>query len=136
MRARAFYVMCMVSGGVGLLFIGAGAIAHDFGHALAGGLLIVFAWGLRENLRRHGEWEAARGALDAMVHGAPSPAGGRVAHLLELMRQRDELESKRGLPDFDPWELLARRRAIQAFIGEDPGLVRLFESYERNKRMI
>ena len=135
MFGRALFLVCLAGIVGGVLLVGAGAIGRRLDLASVGGLSLVAAWTLRDWLRRHGDWESACRTLDAM--GDPEPAGqsARVARLRELLQQWDDAEAKRGSSGFDPWALQALRRDIHDLIGDDPGLTRLFHTYEQQKRM-
>jgi hypothetical protein len=91
----------------------------------AGVLGLPLAWVIREWLRQLvREARAANGA--ARSAGVSDPAGAPpLDALVDLLREWDALERRRGLPDFDPWALLSLRREIQRRIEESPALSRL-----------
>jgi hypothetical protein len=57
-------------------------------------------------------------ALDAMFRGDTAPDDGD--GLCALLSRRDELERRRGMPGFDPWEVQAVRREISDYVKAHP----------------
>jgi hypothetical protein len=133
--ARICFLTCLIGFAVGPLLIAAGGLHLRADYALAGVLVTTAAGGIRATLRRRGYWEEASNAFDSMMNEVPAESGARVEHLFKLIEQWDALEAKRGSPGFDPWELQAVRHDIQVAVNNDPGLAKIFHSYERQKRM-
>lgn len=69
-------------------------------------------------LRRDGRLESCDRALDAMMSGDVTP--DESTGLDALLERRAALEQRRGKPGFDPWEVQAVRREINAYVREHP----------------
>jgi len=122
---RVVYLLCLlgivtgplvlivaVIGGQRILGVAALAVL-----ALAGGCWLWLQAG--EKLARTNE------SLDELINGGTQSTAG-LSQLIALLQRWDEMEHKRGGPDFDPWVVQSLRHEIQVAIREDPRLERLF----------
>lgn len=72
----------------------------------------------------HG-WLKSRGKLEECDHAFETMMSGEVTPeeptgLDALLERREALEQRRGQPGFDPWEVQAVRREINAYVREHP----------------
>lgn len=69
-------------------------------------------------LKRDGRLESCERALETMMNGDLNP--DEPTGLDALLERRAALEQRRGKPGFDPWEVQAVRREINAYVREHP----------------
>lgn len=89
--------------------------------------VLALAGFCRLRLQPNERFASTSEALDAVVNGGVRSTE-RLNQLVTLLQQWDELEHRRGGPEFDPWAVQAIRREIHLTIREDPALERLFDS--------
>ena len=126
MLVRASYLACLALFTGGILAALAGAASHNPWLALAGLAAVAVAGLSRGWLRRHGHFETAEAAFNAVARMEPPLDVARVTELIRLLREWEEAERKRGSPDFDPWAVQSLRHDIRAMVEKDPALDRLF----------
>ena len=128
--ARAMYVGCLIGTSCGLaallvgIFMGRGTLT------VAGVLTVGCSLLESRSLTRNGKlasldrpFAEASGDVLAGLCGEPE-----VEHLVLLLKQWDDLEHRRGSPEFDPWAVQAVRHDIRAAIERNPALERLFHT--------
>lgn len=98
---------------------------------LGGSVLAVAVAGLcRQWLQGQQRFETTKAQFDAISgskEAEVTPSEHR-AHFIELLREWDDLEHKRGSPSFDPWAAQAVRQSIREMVAGDPALERLFHT--------
>lgn len=124
---RFAYLVCLLGIAVGPLGLLIGALGGQRPPIVVGLITLLIAGVCRIWLQREKRFAAASEALEAIVGGGEAHSPERVAHLVSLLKQWDELELKRGSPEFDPWAVQALRHDIRAAIQENPALERLFQ---------
>lgn len=107
--------MLFFAGLVSLIFL---LVEGSVFHGLASLLCAVGMVGARVWLKRDGRLEACEKALDTMMSGEVVP--DEPTGLDALLERRAALEQRRGQPGFDPWEVQAVRREINAYVREHP----------------
>lgn len=128
---RLAYIVCVagLAGGPVPLFVG--AVLREPLPLLAGAIALVAAAVAREYLRQSDSFSRADESLETLAllkSPTLSTGGGHVAHVVSLLKQWDDIEHKRGSPEFDPWAAQAVRHDIRAAIRQDPALERLFRT--------
>lgn len=125
---RAARLLCIGSAVGGVLLLAAGLFAADLRNLLAGLILLSLTVVSRRYLRQRAEFARTAAVLEAFVSGLSAADPRKAAHLAELLRRWEKLESQRGSPAFDPWALLSVHHDIQRILREDPALHRLFRA--------
>jgi hypothetical protein len=131
MFVRVTFLACLAAFTAGVLVMLAGAAAHDLRLVGTGALLLIAGGLMRSWLCRHGRFDEAEAALQEFTQAGPPTDAARVAELVRLLRQWEELESKRGSPGFDPWAVQAIRHDIRDMVEADPALEGLFHDPRR-----
>ena len=131
MLVRATFLACLAAFTGGILLMLAGAAAHDLRLVGLGALGLISAGLMRSWLCRHGRFDEAEAALHEIGQAGPPTDAARVAELVRLLRQWEELESRRGSPGFDPWAVQAIRHDIRDMVDADPALEGLFHDPRR-----
>jgi hypothetical protein len=126
MLVRAAYLVCLAAFTSGILLMLAGAVAHERRLLGLGAAALAVALVTRELLRRGGHLNGAETALNAIARTEPPLDVARVAELVRLLREWEQMERKRGSADFDPWVVQALRHDIRMMVEKDPELDRLF----------
>jgi hypothetical protein len=129
MLGRVAFLACLAAFPAGLLLTLAGLLAQKYLLLLAGFAALGAGWLLRDWLQRRGQWHGARAALDAAAEAPTNVETARVARLLELLREWDAMERRRGTAAFDPWALQALRNDIATLIEQDAALATLFRGH-------
>lgn len=88
---------------------------------------ICHAW-----LRGRGRLRTMTREFEAMFAAISPNQPSRIAHLVALLQEWDDLELQRGTPGFDPWAVQSIRRSIEALVTADPALDRLFRNHLNN----
>ncbi len=106
--------------------------------ALATGRLVLLGFSLlaaggaglsRQWLQSQQRFGTAKAQFDAIsVRADPVTPAEQRAQFIELLREWDDLEHKRGSPGFDPWAAQAVRHSIREMVAGDPELDRLFHT--------
>jgi hypothetical protein len=134
MLVRTTFLVCVGGFTAGIVLLLGGAAGHDVRLGGVGACLLTIAAMARVWLRRREKSEPLDMAWNEAAD-AESPAeaahAAHVAELVQLLRKWDALESKRGSPSFDPWELQAIRHDIRAMVEMDPALDGLFHDPRR-----
>ena len=126
MLIRAAYLMWVAGFAMGIVLVLLGAMVHDL-RILAGGFgALVLATLGRAWLKHKGQFSRADMALNEFVQPGAAADAAKVAELVRLLRQWDDMERKRGSPAFDPWTLQAIRHDIREMVDADPALEGLF----------
>lgn len=132
MLVRFSFLLCLAAFTSGVLATAAGAIAHDLRLLGLGLALLGVAMGLRSWLSRKGRFGSAENALQAVAAPeAGATDAAKVAELVRLLRDWEELERRRGRAGFDPWAVQAVRRDIRVMVEADPALDGLFNASRR-----
>jgi hypothetical protein len=131
MLVRATFLVCLAAFSAGIILTLAGAFVGDLRIVAVGSGLLGIAALARSWLQRRGKFEPAEVAWDEVAQFDPPPDAAHVSELVRLLRQWDEMESKRGSPAFDPWELQSLRHDIRAMVETDPALEGLFRATRR-----
>ena len=83
------------------------------------GACLALSFLLRRHLVITGRLAACADELEPVACHLPAAPAVR-ARLHALLDRRTSLESRRGTPEFDPWEALAVRREIAAHLRQHP----------------
>ncbi|HUR58297.1 MAG TPA: hypothetical protein VM029_11345 [Opitutaceae bacterium] len=126
MMLRAVFLVYLATMTGGVLVTLAGAASHDFRLLGLGVAALVVSMLSREWLRRQGELVAVEAALNNVARAEPSLDAARVAELVRLLQEWEQLEQKRGSAEFDPWAVQALRHDIRVMVEKNPALDRLF----------
>lgn len=128
--ARLAYLGCLGGMTCGLSLLLVGLFTTHVAWMGAGLLLVAGACLGRWMLKRNGRLAGLDRSLEEASGAAPSGSGKQpqVDHLVLLLKQWDDLEHKRGSPEFDPWAVQAVRHDIRAAIEQNPALERLFHT--------
>jgi hypothetical protein len=126
MLLRAVFLVCLAALTSGILLALAGAAAHNVRLLGMGVAALVVALVCREWLRRQGQLGEVERALNDVARAEPSLDAARVAELVRLLQEWEQLEQKRGSADFDPWAVQALRHDIRVMVEKNPALDRLF----------
>ncbi len=90
--------------------------------SVIGGLQALLLFGLaiagHRWLKARGKLEECDRAFETMMSGEVTP--DEPTGLEALLERRAALEQRRGQPGFDPWEVQAVRREINAYVREHP----------------
>jgi hypothetical protein len=132
MLVRATFVVCLASLAAGILLTLAGAIGRDLRLLALGIVTLALAGVTREWLGHERRFEAASSVLDTMIYGETRRESPEMAEFNQLLREWDELERKRGSPDFDPWAIQAVRHDIRVLVEKDPTLERFVHDDHRH----
>lgn len=125
MVARAMFLLTHAALAAGIILTAAGVLAWQFTLTLAGVAALGASWIGRTWLRSREAASESR-ALEAIIASSPPLDDERVADLIRLLEQWEELEQKRGSPEFDPWAIQAVRHDIREVVESDPALEQLF----------
>jgi hypothetical protein len=87
-------------------------------HACIAALCFLLMGAGHRWLKARGKLEECERALEGMMSGETEPEAP--AGLEALLERRQALEERRGQPGFDPWEVQAVRREINAYVREHP----------------
>jgi predicted membrane chloride channel (bestrophin family) len=126
MLLRTVFLVCLAALTSGILLTLAGAATHDVRLLGLGVAALIVALLTREWLRRQGKLGEVETALNNVARAEPSLDAARVAELVRLLQEWEQLEQKRGSADFDPWAVQALRHDIRVMVEKDPALDRLF----------
>ena len=138
--AEANDTAAMAARAVFLAYLGAVAAAPVLllltfcsGHLLTLGaslLAAALAGFCRLWLQAQGRFDRAKGQFDGWAGdaGPETAEAGQRAQFIELLREWDDLEHKRGSPSYDPWAAHAVSQAIRERVADDPALERLFHT--------
>lgn len=100
-------------------FTGLAALEDRSLPGVAGALLLFAAlFAGHRWLQREGRLASCERSLEAMFRGGPEP--DEEDRLEALLRRREALEQRRGMPGFDPWEVQAVRREIGDYLRQHP----------------
>lgn len=126
MLVRATFLVCLAAFTSGFLLVLAGAASHQLRLVGWGAALLAVAALTRSWLGTQGRFERAEAALQDITRAGPPMDAARVAELVRLLREWENLEGQRGSPGFDPWAVQAVRHDIRAMVEKDPALDGLF----------
>ena len=126
MLLRAVFLLCLAALTGGVLLTLAGAASHDVRLLGFGVATLVVSLLSREWLRRQGKLGEVEAALNNVARAEPSLDAERVAELVRLLQEWEQLEQKRGSAEFDPWAVQALRHDIRVMVEKNPALDRLF----------
>ena len=129
MLARFAFILFLGSFIAGFLLVTASLFTHELRTMALGLLLLGFSMLARMYLRRGNEFQEAESALGDVGHAKPPVDASQVAGLVQLLREWEALESRRGSPGFDPWALQSVRHDIRVIIDENPALEGLFHAH-------
>jgi hypothetical protein len=131
MLLRASFLLCLAAFAVGILLI-VGGMAMRSLVLLGSGLGALGLGGaVREWLRRSKHFDSVQQAIEEIAAEGPPLDQARVAELVQLLTEWEEMEAKRGSPEFDPWTLQALRNDIRVTVEKDPALESLFHEIQR-----
>ena len=134
MAARAAYVAKGLLGLLGVVQSLGATLAHDVAGLLWAALFLAVAMLLHAWLVRSGRLAACRDSLDSIGAAEPPlPEGEDSLGFAALLAARNQLEAKRGTPDFDPWDLSAVRHQIRAYLDAHPDFALRFRRYEQEE---
>jgi hypothetical protein len=128
MRRRVAFLACLAAFAGGVVAALAGLVAQRYLLLLAGLAALGASWLLRDWLQRRGQWDAAEQALDEVRQPRGAGDTTRVAQLMDLLREWEAMEQRRGTAKFDPWALQAVRNEIAALVEQDAALATLFHA--------
>ena len=129
MKARALFVLQFFAL-IGCLACAEGALAEQSWHLLVpSALCFALMLSIRVFLKRSGQWEVCVDGLNhAYTRPEPLPQHEEGSmRLMELIDRRDDIESRRGRPEFDPWALQSVRHEINELVKADPALTELLD---------
>jgi hypothetical protein len=129
MLTRVVYLAWLASVPSGILLTLAGFFAVRWPLLIAGIAVLTLGWFARDWLRRRGQFDASGDSLNTVTPFDAQADATRLARLVTLLREWDELERRRGTPAFDPWAVQAIRNDIVAVIENDPALISLFRAH-------
>ncbi|HTJ79950.1 MAG TPA: hypothetical protein VL357_13225 [Rariglobus sp.] len=128
-KARALFVIQFFAL-IGCLGFFAAALAEqDWWFVVPGALCFALMAVIRLNLKRSGQWQmCVDGLNEAYTRPDPLPnhEDGSM-RLMDLIDRRDEIESRRGGPKFDPWALQEVRHKIAVLVKNDEALQSLLD---------
>jgi hypothetical protein len=131
MLIRATFLVCLGAFTAGILLLMAGALTGELRLVAAGAGLLAIAGLTRGWLRRRGKFEPAQMELPEVPAMRLPIEAARVDELVQLLRQWNEMEARRGSPGFDPWALQSLRHDIREMVEADPALDGLFHVSRR-----
>jgi hypothetical protein len=132
MKARALFVLQFVAM-IGCLACAEAALAEQAWRLLVpSALCLAVMVSIRFVLKRSGQWKACVNGLNhAYTRSEPMPGDEegfmRLTHLID---RRDDMESRRGSPGFDPWALQEVRHEINELVKAKPSLAELLDDEE------
>jgi hypothetical protein len=128
-KARALFVLQFIAM-IGCLACAEAALAEQAWRLLVpSALCLALMVAIRAVLKRSGQWEACVNGLNR-AYTRPEPLPGEEEcsmRLMELIDRRDEIESRRGTPEFDPWALQEVRHEINELVKAKPSLAELLD---------
>jgi hypothetical protein len=131
MLTRATFLAMLATFTAGILLTLAGLIAAEVRLSLAGLAALIFAGVSRAWLQKREALEPSERALAEFAESSPPPDEASGRQLLALLEQWEQLEQKRGTPEFDPWALQALRNDIRKVVESDSALSQLFSELQR-----
>lgn len=131
MLLRASFVICLAAFAAGILLILGGMVTRSLPLLGFGLSALALAGVVREWLRRNDRLTHVQRVIEEIAADSPplDPAG--TAELARLLTEWEDMEAKRGSPEFDPWALQALRNDIRKTVERDPALESLFREIER-----
>ena len=130
MLARLVFLASLISVAGTLSLLGVGVLLGDAAMTVAGASGFAVAWLTRRALEQRAWYRAAERAFDGWSSSAAADAP-QLTRLLDLLRDWEALEEKRGSRAFDPWALQVVRNDIHALVEADPALASVVERYQR-----
>jgi hypothetical protein len=131
MIGRASFIISLASFVAGTLLIIGGMATRSLPLLGFGLGALALGGGVLEWLRRNDQFHSVQNAIDEMGADAPPLDPARAAELFDLLTEWEELEAKRGSPEFDPWALQVLRNNIRVTVEKDPALETLFREIQR-----
>lgn len=129
MRARSLFVLQFMAL-IGCLAFSEAALAEQAWRLMLPGFLcFALMISIRVVLKRSGQWEVCVNGLNH-AYTRPEPLPNQEENsmrLMDLIDRRDDIESRRGGPDFEPWELQDVRHEIAVLLKANPELETLLD---------
>ena len=131
MIVRASFIIYLAAFAAGIVLIIGGMATRSLPLLGFGLGALALGGGVREWLRRNDHLDSVQQAIAEIASDGPPVDPTRAAELFALLTEWEELEAKRGSPEFDPWALQVLRNNIRVTVEKDPALETLFREIQR-----
>lgn len=131
MLLRVSFLVCLTAFAGGILLIVSGMAMRSLPLLGSGLGALAIGGAMREWLRRNDRFDSMQQAIEEIAAESPPLDAKRASELVQLLTEWEEMEAKRGSPDFDPWTLQALRNDIRVIVEKDPALESLFREIQR-----